>query len=899
MGKKVIIGALSMGLLLATEATAKNEEKRDTTSNERIGYSYSDRSTQSGAIGKVTQERMDKSLAASSLDALNGQAAGVQVTSGSNQQAMVAAVRVRGTTSLTGNNNPLIIIDGVMCDLATLSTIYPADIESFTILKDASETAQYGSRGASGVIEVATKRGKARRFRVSYDATMGFESVYKRMNMLNASQFRQVASNLGIGITDMGSDTNFGKSIERTGLIQNHHAAIEGGNEKTSYRASLGLMIHKSVLKNDDYRNFFTKVDVHQKAFNNRLQLDLGIFGSKQNSSTPPLQQQLLYSAATFNPTFPAGQNPDGTYNEVIEATWINNPYALMELKQDDENANLNAHINATVDISKDWTAELFASYSYSAVNSARYYPTFFINRGEAYRGNEKHENLLANIQMEYKHEWRNHFLNVKALAEMSNQHRTGFYTTVNGFMTDAYGYQKLSAGAVRPWDGTDSYRSDAHMGSFLIHAKYTLLQKYTIAINTRADASSKVGRNHRWGFFPSVSASWLIYKKKEEKASTFRGLKAFVNSAKLRAGFGRSGSLAGIDSYNSMELLQPNGVVSMGGTPVTTMGIIRNANPDLKWEVKQSINMGIDLLLWDKRIAFTADYYDSRTTNMLYVYDVPVPPFTYNKLLANLGCMSNSGLEIGFGITPLRSKDMELTINTNWSFTRNKLESLNGYHNGQYLTAPNQKAIASLWGAGFNGDNGVVMQTVGQPLGVFVLHHCNGLVTNPDGSKSYDVTKEKSICGQAMPKTTMGSNIAFRFKQWDLTIQANGAFGHKIFNGSALSYMNMLSLPNYNVMQGAPEQNIQDQVISDYWLEKGDYVNIDYVTLGWNIPFRNKNIQKARVSFSVKNLATITGYSGLTPMINSSVANSSLGIDDKRSIPIFRTYTLGLNISF
>jgi hypothetical protein len=234
-----------------------------------------------------------------------------------------------------------------------------------------------------------------------------------------------------------------------------------------------------------------------------------------------------------------------------------------------------------------------------------------------------------------------------------------------------------------------------------------------------------------------------------------------------------------------------------------------------------------------------------------------------------------------------------------NWSFERNKLLSLDGDYNGQHLTAPTMTGISSLWGPGFHGASDVVMQIVGQPLGVFYLPHCNGLVKDDDGSLYYDVTDGKSICGQATPKAMMGSNIAFRYRQWDLTIQMNGAFGHKIYNGTKLNYMNMLSLPNYNVMQGAPEMNIQDQTISDYWLERGDYVNIDYLTIGWNVPLRTKYVQGLRLAASVNNLATFTGYSGLTPMINSSVINGTLGIDDKNVIPPYRSYTMSLSIQF
>ena len=430
-------------------------------------------------------------------------------------------------------------------------------------------------------------------------------------------------------------------------------------------------------------------------------------------------------------------------------------------------------------------------------------------------------------------------------------------------------------------------------MESFLFRAQYSLLDRYTLTANARADASSKFGENHRWGFFPSVSGAWVFSKEKWMKGVPI------IDVAKLRIGFGLSGSQGGIGSYNSMQLLQPNGIVPMGGASVITMGIVRNANPDLKWEVKTAFNIGLDLLLWNRRIMLAIDYYNSKTTDMLYVYNVPVPPFTYDKLLANLGSMKNSGLEIGFGITPLRTKDVDLTINMNWTFERNRLLSLNGDYNGQYLTAPDMSGISSLWGAGFHGSSGVVYQAVGEPLGVFFLPHCKELATDIDGSKYYDVTSERYICGQATPKAKMGSNVALRYREWDVTVQMNGAFGHKIYNGTALTYMDMLSLPNYNVMQGAPEQNIQDQTISDYWLEDGDYVNIDYLTVGWTVPIHSKYMQGLRISASVNNLATITGYSGLTPMINSSVINGTLGIDDKNVMPVYRSYTIGMSIKF
>lgn len=858
-----------------------------------VGYTQMDIRTMGSAVDKVESDQMRKGLVTSSLDALSGQSAGVQVQTGGNQEAMVSAVRVRGTTSLTGGNDPLIIIDGVASDLATLSTIYPADIESFTILKDASQTAQYGSRGAAGVIEVATKKGKSGNFHMSYDGTMGFESVYKNMEMLSGDQFRQAAIALNKVIIDAGGNTNYADVITRTGIIQNHHIAFGGGTESSNYRASVGVMDHRTVIRTNRSRNYIAKLDISQRTLNDHVTFDLGVFGSIQRSNRLPFARKLLYSAAAFNPTIPDGRNAAGGYDQVPEAVWINNPNSLLEMESDNDNGHFNVHLRVKADLGYGYQLTAFGSYSYKSDNNAHYYPTFVWNYGEAYRADTRDEEIFGNISLEKAFKFENHSLKLMALCESKGTTSKGFNVTTTGFNTDAFGYHNLSAGATRPWEGTGSFYQDTHLGSFLFMANYNYRDRLSLTANARADGSSMVGKNHRWGFFPSISGSWIIWD------GTGKNEPHFMDYLKIRAGYGLSGNLGGIDAYNSLQMFQPNGIVSVNGGYTTTLALVRNANPDLKWEVKHTFNTGLNTAFWNRRIVLTLDYYYSRITDMLYMYDVPVPPFIYSKMLANLGKMENSGFEIGFGITPLSTEDIDLSIGLNMSFERNKLISLNGYYNGQYLTAPSSKGLAALSGAGFHGSSDVVSQIVGQPLGVFYLPHCTGLSTDEDGAKHYDISSDSHICGQAMPKMRMSSNIAFRYRLWDIALQVNGAFGHHIYNGTALSYMNMLSLPNYNVMKDAPKENIQDQIISDYWLERGDYVNIDYVTLGWNVPVKSKYIQRLRLSASVNNLLTITGYSGLTPMINSSVVNSTLGVDDKNSLPVYRSYAMGLSIHF
>jgi hypothetical protein len=251
----------------------------------------------------------------------------------------------------------------------------------------------------------------------------------------------------------------------------------------------------------------------------------------------------------------------------------------------------------------------------------------------------------------------------------------------------------------------------------------------------------------------------------------------------------------------------------------------------------------------------------------------------------------------------------MGLTINGNITFQSNKLLSLNGYYKGEYLTVAQSQGIAAVNGAGFHGgDNDVTYQIVGQPLGSFLLPHCTGLAGSQQEGFTYatqdldgnPLTADRQLCGQAMPKVLVGTNVSFRYKDFDISMQVNGAFGHKLFNGTSLTYMNVASFPLYNILEDAPRANIKDQAITDYWLERADYVNIDFITLGWQVPLRSARfIQSMRLSLTMDNVLTLTGYSGLTPMLNSSALSNTLGIDDKRSYPLYHTYSIALSLNF
>ena len=860
-----------------------------------------------GSMAKVGAKQMNKGLVNSAINALSGQAVGVKVvTNGQDRMAMLTSVRVRGTTSLTGGNDPLVLIDGVSSDLSTLSTIYPADIESFTILKNASETSKYGSRGASGVIEVKTRRGNGSKFQIYYDGTAGFDVVYKRLRMLNAAEYISAAKALGLDYVDKGYDTNFQKEIVRTGFVNSHHVAFSGGSEKSNYRASLGYVRGQTVIKNKDYNNFVAKLDISQLAFDERLKIDFGAFGSSQQDEKIFDIQALSYSTAAMNPTLPFHKTGNG-WQRNGNASQIGPTEPLLFERNDEKNLTFNSHLQLSLQLTHNLQLSALGSYSYTSTENGRFAPTWVWAQGLAYRGERKAEEMLGNISLGWKHHWATSSLSATILAEYQKKKMAAFWTQVKGLTNNYFGYNNLGAASDRHYGGTGSSYADPSLASFMGTLTYTLLNRYTLNLTTRADGSSMVGKDHTWGFFPSISATWNIKKERFLRDNNT------VSLMDLRTGYGQSGNLGGISSYLTLKQYIPVGLISYNGTPTVTMGTLRNSNPDLRWETRSTFNIGADLGFFKNRLLLTAEYYYSKTTDMLYEYDVPVPTFAFDKLLANIGSMSNSGFELGIGIVPISKKNMELNVNINMAWQKNKLLSLNGKLNGRDMTASDITPIGGMNGAGFHGGyNDIIYQIVGQPLGVFYLPHCKGIVDNGHGHNKYDIADlnndnvidlsdhgDRYVAGQATPKMTLGSNISFRYKDFDVSLQMNGAFGHKIFNGTALSYLNMSNFPDYNVLAEAPARNIVDQNVTDYWLERGDYLNFDYLTIGWNTPVRNKYISLLRVSFSINNLATITSYSGLTPIINSYVVDNTLGIDDKRTYPPYRTYSFGVSIKF
>ena len=679
-------------------ANAQRRHKAITTEQRQPLFLVNDTFPVIGSMAKVGEKQMNKGLVNSAINALSGQAVGVNVvTNGQDRMAMLTSVRVRGTTSLTGGNDPLVLIDGVSSDLATLSTIYPADIENFTILKNASETSKYGSRGASGVIEVKTRRGNGSKFQIYYDGAVDFDKVYKRLRMLNAAEYISAAKALGLDYVDKGYNTDFQKEIVRIGFVNSHHVAFSGGSDKSNYRTSLGYVRGQTVIKTKDYNNFMAKLDISQLAFDEKLKIDFGVFGSSQQDEKIFDLQALSYSTAAMNPTLSFHKVGNG-WQRNNNASQIAPTEPLLFERNDEKNLTFNSHLQLSLQLPHNLQLSALGSYSYTSTENGKFAPTWVWAQGLAYRGERKAEETLGNISLDWKHRWGANNLSATILAEYQKKKMAAFWTQVKGLANNYFGYNNLGVASDRPYGGTGSSYADPSLASFMGTLTYTLLNRYTLNLTTRADGSSMVGKDHTWGFFPSISATWNIKKERFLRDNNT------VSLMDLRTGYGQSGSLGGISSYLTLKQYIPVGLISYNGTPTVTMGTLRNSNPDLRWETRSTFNIGADLGFFKNRLLLTAEYYYSKTTDMLYEYDVPVPTFAFDKLLANIGSMSNSGFELGIGIVPISKKDMELNVNINVAWQKNKLLSLNGKLNGRDMTASDITPIGGMNGAGFHG---------------------------------------------------------------------------------------------------------------------------------------------------------------------------------------------------
>ncbi len=860
-----------------------------------IGYGTQTKREISGSVTNVSAKDFNKGVMSNAADLLQGKVAGLNINRGSGDVTSGPTIRLRGTSSLTGSSSPFVVIDGVPG--GDLNAVAPQDIESISILKDASSAAIYGSRSASGVILITTKKGMKGNTKVSYEGYVGLDEVTNKPKLLNGAEWREYAkvNNKNIAGMDMGANTDWFGEIMRTGVTQNHSLSFSGGGEDHNYMASASYMDVQGVVKGNSMNRFNFRFSFNQFALNNKLQISFT--GNAVMGDNSPTNNQNFILAYNTIPVVPV-KLANGDWYENTDFDQGNPVHNIALNKRDNKDNKFYANVKADLEIFKglNFTASGFRErntndwglYNNSTTESGRN------SIGFAQRESQLWDKSLFETTLRYKASF-NEVHNITALAGYSweqNDWRR-FMARNQQFGTDLLGYDNLQAGEnLKPAD-VESNRNMSRLISSFARFTYNYNEKYVLSATVRRDGSSKFGANHKWGTFPSFSAAWNITKE------DFMSNMSKINDLKLRIGYGITGNQDGIGPYNSLNLYGQQGKYYNDGNWYTAYGVTQNPNPNLKWEKTSMLNIGLDFSLFGSRVNGTVEWYNKETSDLLYTYNVPVPPYQFNTILANVGGMSNKGLELLLNLVPVRTTDFQWTIGLNAAHNKNVVTSLS---NDEFKTDRVKSGTAFIRG-GSNTTTHVL--EVGHDVGTFYGYECTGLDANgkyifkdinTDGKID---DKDFTYIGSPQPKLTYSINNSFTYKKWDLSVFFRGVYGNKVLNYSRMSFATTQWLMGGNVLKEALTSGLTDSPIySSFYIEDGSFLRCEYVNLGYTFKAESiKWIKNLRVYVTGQNLFKITKYKGLDPEVDMSGLNP--GVEGRDYYPKSRTLMMGVNISF
>ena len=891
-----------------------------------IGYGSMQRKDVTSSITSVKAEDLNVGVVTSPAQMLQGKVPGLTVANTSDPNGS-ASISLRGASSLRAGEamEPYYVIDGVPG--ASLSLIAPDDIESIDVLRDASATAIYGSKAANGVIIVTTKKGKKDgHTSVSYSGYVAWDKTMNSLDMMTADQLLDFASKNNIDLSpyydvNNPANTNWQDEVLRTGFSHNHNVSINGGNEKTSYSASINFMDRQGVVRGTSMDRLNARSFVQTKALNNRLELAFSVNASVRNSSTGPTGgngQSVLDAMYYYSPLVPV-KNADGSWYGNTQISQNYNPVRMIsEDRYDTKEKLLQGTAQATLHIidGLDWNLNLSyqnQQYIYSNYNSSKTeLPSVASRNGQTDRS------TLENTrkQMETYLNWNHTFADTHKVGVMLGysweqaDNNDGFGLKVYNFYNDDLTYHNLGvANNISINDVISNNLSTLRMISFYGRVNYSYKSKYLLQATVRRDGSSAFGVNNRWGTFPSVSAAWRITEE------DFMKDQSVFDDLKLRVGYGVSGNSLGFDAFYSRPIYGATGwftYVDANGTSsqYRILGATRNSNPDLKWETTGMFNIGVDFGFLNNRLTGTIEYYDKRTSDLIFDYAVSTNRYPYGWMTANVGDISNKGVEITINAVPVKTHNFTWSTTLNLSHNKNVVEKLS---NDMYSVEYSDRANPDV-----GGYTSTQVQRImeGSPLGQFYLYEWAGYDEN-GGSifNDYDADgnligttdapsdEDRRPHGSAQPKLTYGWNNDFTWKNWTLTAFFQGVAGNKIFNATRCYYNNVSLVSNgKNVLAEVAEgQNAHDsraQAPSDRYLENGSYLRLSTLTLGYNFGKLGNWINNLRLYATCNNVFTITGYKGVDPEI--SLGGLEPGMDWRNTTyPRTRTFMVGVNVNF
>ncbi|GEO10469.1 SusC/RagA family TonB-linked outer membrane protein [Segetibacter aerophilus] len=877
-----------------------------------VGYGTQNKRDVTGAVKSVKSEAFNRGIINSPQQLLQGKVSGVNVTSASGEPGSMQGITIRGPGGVRTGSTPLFVVDGLPLDNSStgggdpLNFINPQDIESFDVLKDASATAIYGSRGANGVIIITTKRGKAGVSTLAYSTSIGYSKIARALPVLTAEEFRAEVPKLGGAIDDQKGSTDWQKEITRTAFTQNHNLTMSGGAERLTYYASFGLQKQEGILKENSLDRYSGRFNATQRFWDDRLIIEANLNVANTKNQRPPIGG-LIGDAISNNPTYPAydaNGKPIGYQN-------ISNPLVYLTLDKDITTINrVIGNISPSLKLIKGLVYKLnFGvdnSNSNHDVEALPFAQPLRDGRLETFYNYNR--NTLIENYLTYSFATPRH--SVSALAGHSYQKIfvQGRNNSINRFpispVEPIYNPglgQELTLANNRP----GGYAFINELQSFFGRVTYQLDNKYLLTANFRADGSSKFGSNNKYGLFPSFSLGWKISDEEFMSGSVF-------NNLKLRGGWGRTGNQE-IPSKIT-QALYTSQVSASTSYPLYASGLYpagttfsRLANPDIQWEVSTQTDVGLDFGLWKGALSGSVDFFNKVSNNILLEV-IPADPIQpANTFWTNVQDMTinNKGVEFDIEYRHKSNAGISYNIGGNLTYMHNKV------NNSPYSVIPSGSASGSgLTSATING------YLNGEPIGTFFLKEftgfdANGLSTYRDTDKDGIISdKDRIAAGTALPNIIYSFNGGAAYKGFDVVVNFNGVSGNKIYDNTANSYFYKNKLAkNVNTTReaiaNATESTSNSAPVSTRFLKDGAYLRLNNLSLGYNFNTNDLGIKKwisaIRLSVTGQNLFVITNYNGFDPEVNTDrTINgiSSYGID-YQSYPKAKSIIFGLNFSF
>ena len=905
------IGFVTKELTYKGQATLNVKLEEDAAQLDEVvlvGYGGVKSKDLTGSVKVIGAKDFNAGVSNSPGQLLQGKMAGVNVTTGSGEPGSAVDINIRGVNSIGSSSNPLYVVDGVPLDggssgsngldgvggvsraKSPLNFLNPQDIESITVLKDASATAIYGTRGSNGVVLIQTKKGKEGKTKVTFSASTGVSSVARDVDLLSASEFREQTARLApiLGrdpndyIDSANANTNWQDEIYQTALINNYNLGISGGAGTTTYNLSLGYLDQEGVVKTTGHEKVTGRFSVNTSVLDDRLKFQANMTVANLADESQALGN-LITGSLRANPTG-AVYDENGDVTTLAGAT--DNPVALFDLYRDrTESKKVLANLTTTYTIVEGLDYKLNLAYENSDTDRIiRLYNN--ADEGGAYDTDQivKTTNEDSNILIENFLTYTKSYdkWNFDALAGHSYQTFNNESLRFDGEDFSTYEIDPIyNLGIV---DGTSTIQSgdsERKLQSFFGRINANFLDRYLVTASFRADGSSVFGENNKYGYFPAVGLGWKINEE------AFLADSEVFSNLKLRLGWGQTGNQAVPVRVTqaSFETSVGNSYTFNGTTVVNGVTSTRTPNPDLKWEVTEQFNVGIDWAILNGKVSGTVDYFNKSTTDLFLQVSAPVPSLTSNVYVNSDAEIINKGLELALNVNAIRTDNFSLDFSGNISFVDNNISGL-----------ATDIFVGEISGPGTSGETSSIF-TNGQSAGSFYLPRFEGFDSNGEEILSAD----SEIVGDALPSTIYGFNINASYKNFDLGLNFNGVGGVDIFNNTARAYSSAASLGQngnniFRKYLDVNESPLAAPVSSSRYIEDGSFFRLNNATLGWNVK-NDTFLDNLRIYLTGQNLFVITDYSGYDPEVNTGGGNV-YGVDFG-AYPRPRTIILGLDLSF